>query len=73
MIYLKPLVFNLETNGAIFQTGVAHALLLKPRMAIGTRILFYLKYYLVPQVSFGLFLLAESVFLYGLYCAFVAP
>lgn len=48
-------------------------MLLRTRMAIGIRILFYLKYYLVPQVSFGLFLLAESVFLYGLYCAFVAP
>jgi hypothetical protein len=42
-------------------------------VSIGIRILFYTKYYLVPQVSFGLFLLAESVFLYGLYRAFVAP
>jgi hypothetical protein len=35
--------------------------------------MFYLKYYLVPQVSFGLFLMAEGVFLYGLYRAFVVP
>jgi len=42
-------------------------------MAIGLRILFYTKYYLVPQVSFGLFVTAEGVFLYGLYRAFVAP
>jgi hypothetical protein len=37
------------------------------------RILFYMKYYLMPQVSFGLFLVAESVFLYGLYCVFISP
>ncbi len=42
-------------------------------MAIGMRILFYLKNYLVPQISFGLFLIAESVFLYGLYCVFISP
>ncbi len=42
-------------------------------MAIGMRILFYAKYYLVPQVSFGLFVVAESVFLYGLYRVFVMP
>jgi hypothetical protein len=41
-------------------------------MTNGLRFLFYLKYYLMPQISFGLFILAEAVFLYGLYRAFVA-
>ncbi len=69
----KPLVCSLNTGVALSKTGLAQALLMTTRMAIGLRILFYAKYYLVPQVSFGLFLVAETVFLYGLYCAFVAP
>jgi hypothetical protein len=31
--------------------------------------LFYIRYYVVPPASFGLFLVAEAVFLYGLYRA----
>jgi hypothetical protein len=32
-----------------------------------------MRYYLIPQVSFGLFVMGEAVFLYGLYRAFVVP
>jgi hypothetical protein len=38
-------------------------------MDTGMRVLFYIRYYLVPPASFGLFVLAEGVFLYGLYRA----
>jgi hypothetical protein len=41
-------------------------------MQNGIRVLFYLKYYLMPQISFGLFIAAEAFFLYGLYRAFIA-
>jgi hypothetical protein len=35
--------------------------------------MFYIRYYVVPPASFGLFVAAEAVLLYGLYRAFVAP
>jgi hypothetical protein len=64
---------HFKTNDILLENRVARVLLKTTRMAIGIRILFYLRYYLVPQASFGLFLAAETVFLYGLYRAFVAP
>ena len=42
-------------------------------METGIRLLFYVRYHLVPQASFGVFVMAEAVFIYGLYKAFVAP
>jgi hypothetical protein len=37
------------------------------------RMLFYIRYYVVPPASFGLFVAAEIMLLYGLYRAFVVP
>ena len=37
------------------------------------RVMFYIRYYVVPPASFGVFVMAEGLFLYGLYRAFVAP
>ncbi len=37
------------------------------------RYMFYIRYYVVPPASFGIFVAAEALFLYGLYRAFVAP
>jgi hypothetical protein len=37
------------------------------------RYMFYIRYYVVPPASFGVFVAAEALFLYGLYRAFVAP
>jgi hypothetical protein len=37
------------------------------------RVMFYVRYYLVPQASFGMFVLAEAVFIYGLYRTLIAP
>lgn len=33
---------------------------------------FYIRYYLAPNASFGMFLLLEAFFLYALYHAFIA-
>jgi hypothetical protein len=35
--------------------------------------MFYIRYYVVPPASFGLFVVAEAGLLYGLYRAFVMP
>ncbi len=37
------------------------------------RMMFYIRYYVVPPASFGVFVAAEALFLYGLYRAFVMP
>jgi hypothetical protein len=37
------------------------------------RFMFYIRYYLLPPASFGIFVVAEALLLYGLYRAFVAP
>ena len=37
------------------------------------RVMFYIRYYVVPPASFAIFVAAEALFLYGLYRAFVAP
>jgi hypothetical protein len=37
------------------------------------RVMFYIRYYVVPPASFGVFVAAEALFLYGLYRAFVIP
>ena len=37
------------------------------------RIIFYVKHYVLPPASFGIFVAAEAAVLYGLYRAFVAP
>jgi hypothetical protein len=37
------------------------------------RILFYIRHYVLPPASFGVFVAAEAAILYGLYRAFVAP
>ncbi len=37
------------------------------------RVIFYIRYYVIPPASFGVFVLAEAMFLYGLYRAFVVP
>ncbi len=37
------------------------------------RLMFYIRYYVVPPASFGIFVVAEGLFLYGLYRAFIAP
>jgi len=37
------------------------------------RMMFYIRYYLLPPASFGIFVAAEAFLLYGLYRAFVAP
>ena len=33
----------------------------------------FIRYQMVPTVSFGFFIAIEAVFLYGLYWAFIAP
>jgi hypothetical protein len=35
--------------------------------------MFYIRHYLIPPASFGVFVLVEAAVLYGLYRAFVAP
>jgi hypothetical protein len=35
--------------------------------------MFYIRYYVVPPASFGIFVAAEGMILYGLYRAFVMP
>jgi hypothetical protein len=35
--------------------------------------LFYIRHYVLPPASFGVFVAAEAAILYGLYRAFVAP
>jgi hypothetical protein len=37
------------------------------------RMMFYIRYYVLPPASFGVFVAAEAVLLYGLYRAFVMP
>jgi hypothetical protein len=37
------------------------------------RVMFYIRHYVIPPVSFGVFVAAEAALLYGLYRAFVAP
>ena len=37
------------------------------------RFIFYIKHYVLPPASFGIFVAAEAAVLYGLYRAFVAP
>ncbi len=37
------------------------------------RVMFYIRYYVIPPASFAIFVAAEALFLYGLYRAFVAP
>jgi hypothetical protein len=38
-----------------------------------TQIIIYIRHYLIPPASFGVFVVAEAAVLYGLYRAFVAP
>jgi hypothetical protein len=35
--------------------------------------IFFVRYQMVPTVTFGLFVVAEGAFLYGLYRAFIVP
>jgi len=35
--------------------------------------MFYIRYYVLPPASFGIFVAAEACLLYGLYRIFVAP
>ncbi len=37
------------------------------------RVMIYIRYYVLPPASFGIFVVAEGILLYGLYRAFVAP
>jgi hypothetical protein len=37
------------------------------------RVMFYIRHYVIPPASFGLFVVAEAAVLYVLYRAFVAP
>jgi hypothetical protein len=37
------------------------------------RVMFYIRYYVLPPASFAVFVAAEAAVLYGLYRAFVAP
>jgi hypothetical protein len=37
------------------------------------RVMFYIRYYVVPPASFGVFVAAEALFLYGMYRTFVLP
>jgi hypothetical protein len=37
------------------------------------RFIFYIKHYVLPPASFGIFVVAEAALLYGLYRVFVAP
>jgi hypothetical protein len=37
------------------------------------RLIFYIRQYVIPPASFGVFVAAEAAVLYGLYRAFVAP
>jgi len=37
------------------------------------RFMFYIKHFVLPPASFGVFVVAEAAVLYGLYRAFVAP
>ena len=64
--------FSVEALPAGGLGGKWYKLCFRVTMQIGIRVLFYMKYYLLPQLSFGLFIVAEGVYLYGLYSAFVA-
>jgi hypothetical protein len=37
------------------------------------RLMFYMRYYVLPPASFGIFVAAEAFLLYGLYRVFVLP
>jgi len=37
------------------------------------RTIFYIRYHVIPPASFGVFVAAEAMLLYGLYRAFVVP
>ena len=37
------------------------------------RMMFYIRYYVLPPASFGVFVAAEAAVLYVLYRAFIAP
>ena|ERR1700722_4627749 len=63
--------FSSNSSRLPFEAGTTFATMKAENLFM--RLMFYIRYYVVPPASFGIFVVAEGLFLYGLYRAFIAP